>query len=124
MDHVLWLARIFGPFFFIVGLWMVFRTDDLQKVWNSFKNNPGIYSLTGMLNLIVGLAILATYNSWSCGLPVLLTLAGWLVLIRGVLTLFIPETMLALSDRLLPMHKTLAIIPLLLGILISYLAFA
>jgi hypothetical protein len=45
----------------------------------------------GLLVVAVGLAIILTHNVWSGGaLPVIVTLIGWLTLIKGLLFLFLP----------------------------------
>lgn len=123
MDHILWLARIFGPFFFIIGLWMIFRLEDIQKVWNSIRNTPGLFYIGGLLNLLIGLTVLSTYHSWTWGLPVLLTIIGWLMLLRGLLVLFAPEKVLSWTEGLSPFSKSWAVLPLVIGILLSWLAF-
>lgn len=124
MDHVMWLARIFGPLFFIAGLWMVLRTEEARKMWSSVKSNPGLFYLSGILNLFFGFFILSTYHAWTFGLALLLTLFGWIYVIRGIMVLFMPEKVMEFADKIEDKHKTLALIPLVVGFLLSWLAFA
>jgi len=124
MDHVMWLARIFGPLFFIAGLWTLLRGEEVRKMWSSVKSNPGLFYLNGMLNLFFGFFILSTYHSWSFGLALLLTLIGWLYVIRGIIVLFMPEKVMEFADKMEDKQKMLAFIPLVIGFLLSWLAFA
>jgi hypothetical protein len=65
-------------------------------------HNPPLLLILGMIGLIAGLAIVLGHNVWSGGLlPVIVTLVGWLILIRGLLLLFLPpETVVELLGRL------------------------
>ena len=124
MDHVLWLARILGPFMLIIGIWMLLRHDDLLRLWNYAKNNVGFMYLGAILNLLVGLTVLSTYSHWSWNLAVLLPIIGWISLIRGCLVLFACDWVMSRSERLIPFLKPLAIIPLFFGICLTYIAFS
>lgn len=123
MNEILWLARIFGPFLLIMGLWALLRTEELDRAWNSMKANPGLFFLGGVLNLLVGLSVLSTYSSWSFGLPLLLTLFGWLWVIRGCCALFAPDKVIAWADAMESNRKPLCFVPIVWGFLLCILAF-
>jgi len=47
--------------------------------------------ILGVTALAVGLALVLAHNVWSGGaLPIVVTLFGWVILLRGVLLLFLP----------------------------------
>jgi len=119
----MWLARIFGPFFFVMGLWMLLRNDDLQRLWNAVKNTPPFIYLGAVLNLLIGFTMLSTYSSWTFGIPLLLTLIGYLSVIRGLMGLFVTNKLLEFTERMMGMGKSLAYIPLVIGVLLSFWAF-
>ena len=91
MQSAMWLASIFGPFLMIMGIWMLFYRENMMKVCTSVKNTPGIMYMMGVLNLLVGLTVISEFNEWAWNLPVLVTLFGWVVLIRGVMAFFVPH---------------------------------
>lgn len=124
MDHVYWLARILGPLFTIMGVWMIVRNKDLMKIWASVKANYACFYLGGVLNLLIGLTVLSTFCEWSWDLPVLITIVGWISVVRGLLVLFAPDWVMARAAALEPFSRAWAIIPLFFGLGISYLAFA
>lgn len=119
----MWLARIFGPFFLIMGLWMFLRTDDVQKMWNSVKNTPILMFFGAVLNLLIGLTILSTYRAWSFGIPLLLTLLGYFMVIRALGALFMQDKCVAMTEKMVGMGKKLSFIPLVVGALLSFYAF-
>jgi len=80
-----------------------------------------------IIALAGGLAIVLAHNIWSGGaLPILVTLIGWVMVIRGVLFLFLPPeaTLQILATmqfgRLFYVYLG---IPFVLGIYLTYLAF-
>jgi hypothetical protein len=56
-------------------------------------HNPPVLFIVGVITLVAGLAMILGHNVWSGGvLPVIVTLVGWLTLIKGLLFLFLsPE---------------------------------
>lgn len=124
MDSILWLARIFGPYYVIMGLWMLMRPDDVQKMWNSVKNTPPMIYFGAALQLLIGLTMLSTYHGWTFGLPVILTILGYLIVLKGIVSLFMPEKLVSYSEKLMGYPKALSTAALVIGVLLTYLAIA
>lgn len=122
MENPMWMASIFGPFLIIVSLWILFYRENTIKFMSSCKNTPGVFCLWGIMNLLIGLTVLSIYNLWVWDLSLLVTLFGWLQLIRGLLVLFLPQAVIKMST-----HKTWmsvgGVISLIWGICLSWLAF-
>jgi len=123
MQNAMWLASIFGPFMTIMGLWMLLYADNLMKVWNAIKNSPASFYFGGVCNLLIGLAILSQYDMWSMDAYVLVTLLGWVMVIRGVMTLFVPQLLIQLTMSNSSFMKVMGIIPLVWGLALCWLAF-
>ena len=123
MQNAMWLASIFGPFMTILGLWMLLYADNLMKVWNAAKNAPASFYFGGVSHLLIGLAILSQYDMWSWDAYVLVTLLGWVLVIRGVMTLFVPQLLIQLCMSNTSFMKVMGIIPLVWGLALCWLAF-
>lgn len=91
MQNAMWLASIFGPLLVVIGIWILFYRENMMKVCTSVKNSPGVMYLMGIINLLIGLTTLSEYNMWNWGLPLLVTLFGWVMLIRGLMVFFMPK---------------------------------
>jgi hypothetical protein len=103
MQNAMWLASVFGPLLVILGVWMLFYRDNMLKVWTAIKGNPGILYVLGVADLFVGLIIINAYNVWSKDVMVLVTLLGWVLFLKGIVSLFFPQLILkqkARSDKL------------------------
>ncbi|HAZ15876.1 MAG TPA: hypothetical protein DCY54_04515 [Parachlamydiales bacterium] len=123
MDKAIWLAGIFGPFLTIWGLWMLLYSENLVKVMTSVKNTPGAFYLMGMLNLLLGLIIVNMYNVWMWHPAVLVTLLGWVLLIRGVLSLFVPQLIIKYTMTDHAVMRAIGLIPLVWGLALWWFAF-
>ena len=123
MQNALWLASIFGPLLAIVGLWMLLYHENMMKVLNSIKSTPALFYMSGWMNLLIGLVIVSQYNVWTANLAVLITLLGWALIIRGILSLFIPQLLIKLTMGKPSWCKMMGIIPFVWGLLLCWFAF-
>jgi hypothetical protein len=123
MQNAMWLASIFGPFLIIVGLWMLLYSENMLKIVSSIKGSPAALYTSGIINLLVGLTILSNYDTWSWDAYVLVTLLGWVMLIRGVMVLFVPQLLIQLTMTNRTLLKAWGILPLFWGLALSWVAF-
>lgn len=121
------LGRLLGLFTLITSFWLLTeRQNTLSTIPALLGDRPAMV-IFAIIALAGGLAIILAHNIWSGGvLPILVTLIGWVMLIRGVLFLFLPpEATLGILaamqfERLFYIYLT---IPFVLGLYLSYLAF-
>lgn len=123
----IYLGRLLGLFTLITSLWLlVERQNTLATIPALLGNRPAMV-IFAIIALAGGLAIVLAHNIWSGGaLPILVTLIGWIMLIRGVLFLFLPpEATLAIlaAMQLQRFFYIYFAIPFVLGIYLTYLAF-
>ncbi len=82
--RTIFLSRLFGLSCILVALPMMFHKQAVIEMDTVFLRDPSIMFLTGVLTLVAGLATVLAHNIWSGGvLPVVLTIVGWLTLIKG-----------------------------------------
>jgi hypothetical protein len=99
--RTIYLSRLIGLFTLIVTLSMlVDRPQALETIRTVVQNRPALIIL-GVLGTAAGLAIVLGHQVWSGGaLPVLVTVLGWVFLIRGAVLLYLsPEATAHLVDR-------------------------
>ena len=86
----LFLSRLIGLFAMLVVLCLATHKQATVDTLTALVRNPPLLLIFGMVWLIAGLAMVLAHNVWSGGvLPVVVTLVGWLILIRGLLLLFL-----------------------------------
>jgi hypothetical protein len=99
MQQAMWLASVFGPVLVIVGLWSVFYHSQAVKTMASLKTNPSAVFALVIINLIVGLSIINSYNEWAASASVFVSLLGWAFFFRGLLFLFAQQFMLKYCSK-------------------------
>jgi hypothetical protein len=87
------LGRLIGAYSILVSLSMITHKQATIERVTALLNNPPLLFLVGVMAVIPGLAMVLGHNVWSGGpLPVIVTVIGWLTLIKGALFLFLsPE---------------------------------
>ena len=82
--------------------------------------------LLGTCYLLVGLFVMLGHNVWTWGLPVIATVAGWLLTLKGVIYLLVPRPLalvISPADRLERGFRIAAAVSILLGALLAYQSF-
>jgi hypothetical protein len=122
-NAAMWLASIFGPFLVILGLWMLLYCDQYTKVLNGIKGSAGLFYMNSVFNLLIGFTVLSQYDLWGWNLLVLVTVLGWVMVIRGIMGLFVPQLLIDIMMGKHGFSKVMGIIPLVWGIFLSYVGF-
>jgi hypothetical protein len=92
MATSVFLAKLLGPFFAVVGLSVLMNADAFRTIVKEFLKSPGLIFLTGLVTLPAGTAIVLTHNVWVVDWPVLITIIGWLSIISGIARILRPRT--------------------------------
>lgn len=99
----------------------------LVKEYAENKNWAATYFMSALL-LIVGLAFVLSHNIWVGGfLPVVVTIFGWLILIKAFLLLFLPIGIFSKMLRSFEknhLYTVFGAIYVVLGTYLTYIAFA
>jgi hypothetical protein len=92
MDISIVLAQVLGTVFVVVGLSMLFQKKYTLLVVEELVQSKSFMWLGGVIALIIGVVIIALNNVWTSGLPLVITIIGWLAIIKGVFLLLFPGT--------------------------------
>ena len=97
------LAVLMGSTLVIVGL-TVFNKSYFNAVMTDLVNSKGLLWLTGLITFVMGVVIVALHNVWSADWRVLVTLLGWLTVIKGAVIMLFPSSMMLIYRRLRSNH--------------------
>lgn len=84
-------------------------------------NIPAVTYLNGTLLFVAGLSIVRVHNRWTGGWPVLVTLAGWFVILGGLFRMFFPEAQ-QLAENI-PSYAVIMVI-FAIGIFLTFKAYS
>lgn len=79
-----------GIFFVIAGISIVANGRATAAAVEESAANKGIMFVWGILALLTGAVIVVFNNVWTSGLTLLVTILGWLALIKGTFILLFP----------------------------------
>ena len=124
--RTVFLARLFGLYCIVIAAIMLPQPEAFVTIVHAFVADAPLVLIAGIFTLLGGLALVLLHNYWSGGaLPVIITLLGWLTLIKAVVLLVLPSTRLAaLYGGVSPTHiLILGSLTLLLGIYLTVAGF-
>jgi hypothetical protein len=103
------LARIIGPVMIIPAIGMLLNFNAYQAMIGEFSKSPSLSYLGGLLGLLMGLIILQFHNKWEAGWPVVITILGWITLIKGLVLMLFPVSVIDLWRPFMSSPTTLIV---------------
>ena len=82
--------------------------------------------LLALFNLPLGLVVVLGHNVWVWGIPVAVTLAGWVMILKSVIYLLFPRALsrvMPTNERMESAFRIAGAVSMLLGALLSYDSF-
>lgn len=120
MESAMMIAKVFGPFLGILGLWMLLYGDNVVKIMASTKNTPAALYASAVFNLLIGLFIINAYNVWVWDIFFFVTLLGWVMFLRAIIALFMPQVIVQSLMTKGTWMKTMGIIPFVWGLILTW----
>ena len=124
----IYLARLLGLFMIILCGWMLLDRKDGAGLVQLLLDRPEIKFTYALIALAMGLAMVLGHNVWRGGaLPVVVSVVGWLVLVKGVALLVVPAALLGRGLDEIRFSQTYASVlaaPFILGLYLTFAGFA
>ncbi len=98
----LFLGKLIGLYLVIVALAMMARRKATIDALDGMMRNPSLLLFIDIVALAAGLALVIGHHVWSGGaLPVIVTIVGWVVLLKALALLFVPQ------DQMIRLYEAL-----------------
>jgi hypothetical protein len=85
------IAKIISVVYLAAALGAVFSRDYYQRIFDDLFKNAALTYLIGLMAVILGFLIVNYHNIWVTDWTVLVTVLGWLGLMKGVLIIAFPR---------------------------------
>ena len=125
--HTVFLSRLIGLYALIISISMLLHKPAMVEIAGEVARAPPLLLIAGMFTLLAGISMVLAHNIWTGGmLPVVVTLIGWALFVRGIVLVFIsPEGALGIYEslRFSQFYYVYVAILLLLGAYLSYEGF-
>lgn len=123
MELSILLARMLSIYFIIVGVALLMHRAYYQGTMNAYLKNDPLFLLSNILALITGIILVTLHNIWFPAWPVIITIIGWLSLVKGAFRLLFPTVGAGWRKRIInhdPFYFICAAITLVIGIVLAY----
>ena len=125
MELSIFIAKIISVIYLSAGLGAIFSADHYRGLLDDMFNNAALTYLTGLTAVIVGFLLVNYHNSWEKDWTVLITIIGWIALMKGVIIIAFPKFVHRYS-KLIFEGRGFSIFPyaaILMGLLFGYFGF-
>jgi hypothetical protein len=119
------IAKIASVTYLSASAGAFFGADYYRKIADDFFSNAGLTYVAGFITVVIGFLIVNYHNRWTKNWTILITILGWLALLKGILLIAFPQFVHTLSERMFTDagSKIFPYAALCLGLLFAYFGF-
>ncbi|MDJ0514103.1 MAG: hypothetical protein QNJ62_11740 [Methyloceanibacter sp.] len=127
MNTSIYLAKLIGPILLVVGAGLLFNKSVYREAAEDVIKSRALLYLFGATEFTAGLAIVLAHNVWAWNWSVIITLLGWLLLVRGAVRIVLPQQIVDFGAKLLRDNSNLlsvsGFVVLVLGAVLSFFGY-
>lgn len=116
------IAQALAVTYLTIGLGLMLNKDYYRRFFQDYYTETSAMQLSGFIALMLGFTLIALHNIWLKNWTILITLIGWLSLIKGVLIIVFPEKIRQLT-KLIRNPENLSPVLFLLAAIFGYFGF-
>lgn len=121
METSIFISKIFGSIYLLLGIGMLVSKDYYQKMFRDFFDNRPVIYLTGMLIMILGWFMFESYHSFQGNWTDVFVVFSYIILFKGSFFLLFPDKLS--SFKFLLDNSFLSFLVIVLGLVFCYFGF-
>jgi xanthosine utilization system XapX-like protein len=122
------IFQLLGIVYLAVGMGILINLDFYKKLMSVFSENPPVIYLSGLAALVIGYLLVRFHNVWPSDWPVIITIFGWVSLIKGLFLVLLPKVSIRIckffESQMTKFFTIWAIVMTVAGILLAWLGFS
>ena len=126
MPTSIFLARLLGPLLLVPGIGLLLTPRMFRAMATELIGSVLLIYLFGLIDFTAGLAIVLTHNVWVANWRVLITLIGWLLLIRGAIRILAADRLKPFAAKLFRNKLLIPVsggVMVILGLILCYFGY-
>ena len=126
MPTSIFLARLLGPLLLVPGIGLLLTPRMFRAMATELIGSVLLIYLFGLIDFTAGLAIVLTHNVWVANWRVLITLIGWLLLIRGAIRILAADRLKPFAAKLFRNKLLIPVsggVMIILGLILCYFGY-
>jgi drug/metabolite transporter (DMT)-like permease len=120
------IFQVFSIAYLAIGLGIVINPQFYKSIYEDFIERTSVLYIGGVSALVIGYLIVTFHGQWTKDMSVIITVIGWLALVKGISILVCPKLMIAMMKRIIKKQGVLklqAIIVIIFGLALAFLGF-
>jgi len=93
MDLSIFLAKMVGIWMIVAGMALIRNHEGIRGMVKHLTKDYMTLFISGLFALLIGMLMVLTHNIWFFGWPVIITIIGWIALIKGIVLMVFPDTL-------------------------------
>ena len=122
MGLSVFVAKVLALTYISAGIAAVSGKVAFGKMVEEFERSPALTYVTGFFTLVLGMLLVQFHNIWVSDWTVLITIIGWISLIKGITLIAFPQCLL-LFKGWYKNARGWGIVMIALGALFAYFGF-
>lgn len=119
------IAKIIGLVYLSFGVGLLFNPSFYKKEIPKLLENTAFLIFGGFMAIIFGVLIIENHNYWVKNWTVIITIIGWIAILKGIILLAFPKTTSIykplFNSQIL--HKLLGPLVLIFGLVFTYFGY-
>ena len=129
MELSLFLAKIIGLYLVFISLAVFRHRREINALLvEEFYHNRTFVFFSGAIILILGLLVVVSHNVWELSWRGVITLLGWLTILKAIMRIFVPNVAKQFSHNVdrggwNSWYTAILAVSLLVGLWLAYIGF-
>lgn len=124
MDTSFFLAKLIGFYFLIYGLLSLWGRKHTVSLAKEIGASKGLLAISGEISLLFGLVIVIDHTIWETSWRGLITLLGYLMILKGILRFAFPTYVKKCISKATAWMPLISLILIVLGAYLTYCGFS
>ncbi len=125
MELSIFIAKLLAVVYITIGVGMLLNGKYYKQMISDTMGTPGIIYIGGIIALLAGFLMITYHNIWVKDWTVIITVFGWLALVKGVSLLAFPKAFIGFFKGMMGKWNftVLGACVLILGSILGYFGF-
>ena len=89
MALINYLAEVWGISIIVISFALLIKESYVKKLLASMESEGNLF-ISGAVSFVIGISMVLSQNIWVRNWQVIITILGWLVLVKGLAIMFFP----------------------------------
>jgi hypothetical protein len=119
----IFIAKLMGPILVVVAISILIDEKSIRAMAKEVMSSHALLYIFGTIDLLLGLVLVTVHNVWVMDWRVIITVIGWISIVRGLVRILFTPYIMKNAPKLLRKQGLLmgvSIVMLIVGAVLSY----